>query len=114
MTISGKIEHIMPEQVISEKFKKLEFVITTQDQYPQQILLQFINEKCQLAERMKIGQDATCHINIHGRKHINKEGKENWFNTLVCWRIELGEMPSRSHVTHDADGLPYNDGDLPF
>lgn len=39
-TIQGKITEIKDEQIITPSFKKREFVITTNEQYPQDVLLE--------------------------------------------------------------------------
>ena len=39
MKVTGTIKLINAEQVISEKFRKREFVITTEDNYPQDMMI---------------------------------------------------------------------------
>ncbi len=56
MDISGKIKVIGETQVISEKFKKRELVITTEDKYPQHITLQLVQDKCNILDRFKVGK----------------------------------------------------------
>lgn len=82
MTVTGKVIAIMPEEVISDKFKKREFVIETSDKYPQQILLQLVNDNCGKVSNFNIGENVECHINVRGRK-----SNDRWYNTLECWRI---------------------------
>ena len=43
LKIKGKVKVINPTQVVSEKFKKREFVITTEGEYGQDILFQLTN-----------------------------------------------------------------------
>ncbi len=45
MEVTGNITQIFEEQVISEKFKKREFVITTNEQYPQEIIIQLTQDR---------------------------------------------------------------------
>ena len=44
MEISGKIKVINAEQQISATFKKRELVVSTEEQYPQHILINFIQD----------------------------------------------------------------------
>jgi hypothetical protein len=54
--LTGTLKVANPTQVISEKFSKREFVIETQDQYPQMVMFQFTQDKCNLLDGIEIGQ----------------------------------------------------------
>jgi hypothetical protein len=41
MEVTGKIKVVNPEQQISAAFKKRELVVTTEEQYPQHIMIEF-------------------------------------------------------------------------
>ena len=90
MEITGKIKVLNETQNIgSSGFRKREVVITTEDQYPQHILLEFIQDKCDLLNNYAIGQDVKISINLRGREWINQEGVAKYFNSLQGWKIEL-------------------------
>src|SRR5210317_1359720 len=88
MNLEGKIKVIMDENVFSEKFKKREFVIVTRDEYPQDILVEVVNDKCAILDQFNIGDDVNLSINIRGREWINPEGVAKYFNSIQAWRIE--------------------------
>ena len=62
MEVLGRIKHIYgTKEYGSNGFRKRELVITTEEQYPQHILLEFVQDKCDLLnsfsenDRVKIG-----------------------------------------------------------
>ncbi len=48
MEVTGKIKVVNPEQQVSASFKKRELVVTTEEQYPQHIMIEFTQDKCDL------------------------------------------------------------------
>jgi len=87
----GKIIDIFQTQQISDKFKKREFVIETDEQYPQLIKMEFVQDNCSKLDSFAIGQDVEVYFNLRGRKWTNKDGDDKYFNTLNVWRmVETG------------------------
>ena len=86
-TIQGKITEIKDEQIITPSFKKREFVVTTNEQYPQDVLLEFTQDKCYELNKANIGQEVKVEFNLRGRKWVNPDGESKYFNTLQAWRI---------------------------
>jgi hypothetical protein len=98
MQLTGKIKVIKPTQEVSGSFKKRELVLTTDGQYPDDILIEFQQDKCSILDKYKSGQAITISINIKGREWINPQGEAKYFNTIVGWRIEnsVNETPVNS------------------
>lgn len=89
MEILGKIKKIDDTKSFgSNGFRKREMVITTDEQYPQMILIEFIQDKCELLDNYSAGDDVKVSINIRGREWINPEGEAKYFNAIQGWRIE--------------------------
>ena len=88
MEIQGKIKVINLEQQVSASFKKRELVITTEEQYPQSILIEFAQAKCDLLDGYKPNDAVIVHINLRGREWINPQGEAKYFNQIMGWRIE--------------------------
>jgi hypothetical protein len=86
--ILGEIIFKRDEQQITPTFTKREFVVRTNDQYAQEILIELHNDKVDILDLYKEGAWVKCNVNIRGRGHVNREGVKQWFNTLVCWKIE--------------------------
>lgn len=97
MEITGKIKKIDETKTFgSNGFRKREMVVTTNEQYPQMILIEFIQDKCDLLDNYKVNEDVKISINIRGREWINPEGEAKYFNSIQGWRIEKlqSETPS--------------------
>lgn len=88
MEVTGKIKVINPEQQVSASFKKREVVVTTDEQYPQHIMIEFTQDKCDLLNSYKIGDAVKVSINLRGREWVNPQGETRYFNSIQGWRIE--------------------------
>ena len=88
MEILGKVKMIGAEQQISATFKKRELVITTDEQYPQHILVEFTQDKTTLLDSYTVGEPVKVSINLRGREWVNPQGETKYFNSIQGWRIE--------------------------
>lgn len=84
MKIKGKLVHVGETINVSDKFKKREVWLETQEQYPQTLSLQIASGKCDIFNGHN-GQEIEVEINLKGRLWTNKEGNPNVFNTLEVW-----------------------------
>lgn len=99
MEVTGKIKLINEEQTFgSSGFRKRELVVTTSEQYPQMILIEFVQDKCDLLNSYQVGQDVKVSINLRGREWINPEGVAKYFNAIQGWRIEAAQAEGASEV----------------
>ena len=90
MEIQGRIKVIFaPETVGQNGFQKRDLVITTEEQYPNDILIQFTQQRCDLLNNLKVGQNVRVHFNLRGREWTNQQGEVKYFNTIEGWKIEL-------------------------
>ncbi|MEM1002294.1 MAG: DUF3127 domain-containing protein [Bacteroidota bacterium] len=90
MDIKGRIIEISDTQQISNTFKKREFVIeyTDNPQYPEFIKFELIQDKCDLLNNYKVGDELDVHFNLKGRKWTDPKGEVKYFNSLQAWRLE--------------------------
>ncbi len=72
----------------SNGFRKREMVITTEEQYPQHIMVEFVQDKTDLLNDFQAGQTVKISINLRGREWVNPEGETKYFNSIQGWRIE--------------------------
>lgn len=86
--LSVKIYKISETLKVSDSFSKREFIVETDSEYKQYLLLQVVKEKCAVLNDYKIGDVVKVSLNINGRLWTNPQGEEKCFNTLDCWRIE--------------------------
>ena len=109
MEVQGSIKVIGEVQDISATFKKRELVVSTDEQYPQTLSIEFIQDKTDLLNKFEIGQNVKVGINLRGREWENPQTKEiKYFNSIQGWRIELLEN------SNSDDDLPPLDNLSPF
>lgn len=85
MEVIGILKVKNDTQVVSAKFKKREFVLTTEHgtNYPQQVTFVLTQDKVDILDNFEIGDELTVYFNLRGREHNGK-----YFNTLEAWRIK--------------------------
>tara|TARA_B100000401_G_scaffold403056_1_gene316385 strand:- start:420 stop:797 length:378 start_codon:yes stop_codon:yes gene_type:complete len=106
MEIQGSIKVIGEVQEISPTFKKRELVVSTNEQYPQTLSIEFIQDKTDLLNSFKTGQSVKVNINLRGREWENPQTKEiKYFNSIQGWRIELTENANLSEDLPPLDNL---------
>lgn len=90
MEIQGRIKQIFPSQTMGQNgFEKRDLVIVTEETYPQTIIIQFTQQRCDLLESLQVGQNVKVYINIKGREWTNPQGEIKYFNTIEGWKIEV-------------------------
>ncbi len=84
--LTGKVKIVMDAKTISDKFTVREFVVTVEDgNYPQDIALQFVNDKVSLLDPLQVGQEVTVSFDIRGREYNGR-----YFNNLNAWKLQTG------------------------
>ena len=86
MEVSGKVK-VVQEVVEKGTFKSRNIVVTSDEQYPQDISVQFVQDKCDLLNNIEVGSNVTIGINLRGREWTNPQGETVYFNTIQGWRI---------------------------
>ncbi|WP_196895270.1 DUF3127 domain-containing protein [Aureivirga marina] len=121
MEVTGKIKIINETQTFGANgFRKRELVLTTDEQYPQMLLIEFIQDKCDALNNFQVGQDVKIYINLKGREWINPEGHAKYFNSIQGWKIEtLAQETSAPQSLSGFEPAPSDFGsnepdDLPF
>ena len=90
MEIQGRIKTIFATETVGQNgFQKRDLVITTDGQYPQDIIIQFVQGNCAVLDRFQVGQMVKIHFNLQGREWTSPQGEVKYFNTVVGWKIEL-------------------------
>ena len=122
--IKGVLKVVNETAVISEKFKKREFVLTDDSsQYPQDIALQLTQDNCDKLNSVSIGDRLLVKFNLRGRAWNDpKTGNDRYFNSLDAWFIQKESANTSSGVKgniennfmEDAIRTMTPDSDLPF
>jgi hypothetical protein len=124
MDITGKIKLINEtKEYGSNGFRKRELVVTTEEQYPQDLLVEFIQDKCDILNSYNIGDSVKVDINLRGREWQSPQGEIKYFNSIQGWRIEKLSLESNPNIPpvppaeafEPADDVNDNEpDDLPF
>lgn len=109
MNVSGKVKLIGETQTFGERgFRKRELVLTTSEEYPQMLMIEFVQDKVDLLDNYTIGQDVDISINLRGREWIDPEGVAKYFNSIQGWRIVKAEAnPDLPVAEEESDDLPF-------
>ncbi|MFK8281668.1 DUF3127 domain-containing protein [Capnocytophaga cynodegmi] len=93
MDIQGRVKFIGKTEFVGQNgFQKRDLVITTEEQYPQDIIIQFTQGKCSLLDNLNVGQKVNVHFNLRGREWISPQGEIKYFNTVEGWKIETVQV----------------------
>ncbi|MDB4225753.1 DUF3127 domain-containing protein [Algibacter sp.] len=92
MEVQGRIKMVGETQTFgSNGFRKREVVVTTEEQYPQHIMVEFVQDKTDLLNSYQVGQQVKISINLRGREWVNPQGETKYFNSIQGWRIEASQ-----------------------
>lgn len=112
MEISGEIKKLNETQVIGNNgFQKRELVLCTGEEYPQMLLIEFVQDKCGLLDIYNIGDMVNISINLRGKEWVDSQGQTKYFNTFQGWKIAL---KNASNTPPPLPSFSNEDEDLPF
>lgn len=102
--VTGRIKMIDETKAFgSNGFRKREMVVTTDTQYPQHIMIEFTQDKCDLLNNYNVGDAVKVSYNLNGREWVNPQGETKYFNSIQGWRIEKENNTSPPHNTGVGD-----------
>lgn len=99
MEVQGRIKLIGETQTFGNNgFRKREVVVTTEEQYPQHLMIEFVQDKTELLNNYQVGQQVKVNINLRGREWVNPQGETKYFNSIQGWRIEALQSEASGDV----------------
>ncbi len=110
--LTGKIKLLQEPKTFDSGFTKREMVVVVEDgKYPQEINLEFVQDKVALLDDLQPGQTVTVSFDIRGREYNGR-----YFNNLQGWKIvteadNAVQTPAPSFEAPPADSY---DDDIPF
>lgn len=127
--LTGKVYEIFPTEQKSERFKKREFIIEKSESsgdrtFTDYVKFQATNDKCDLLDNVKVGEQVKVTFNIKGNRWEGRDGQVSYFTNLDAWRVEAAgagqdqggssysSEPSTTQIPPESDD-DYVD-DLPF
>ena len=114
--LTGKVKLIQAAQTFDSGFTKREMVvIVAEGKYPQEINLEFVQDKISLLDNLQIGQEVTVTFDIRGREYNGR-----YFNNLQGWKIATAgdtiafTPPGRSSTPPESSPPDFDENDIPF
>ncbi len=81
--MEGTVKVIEETQTFASGFSKREFVITTEDKYPQDVKFECTKEKIEMVDRLKVNDRVKVSFNIRGNEY-----KGRYYVNLQAWKVE--------------------------
>ena len=114
--LTGKIKLIQEARTFDSGFTKREMVVIVEDgKFPQEISLEFVQDKVALLDNLAVGQEVTVSFDIRGREYNGR-----YFNNLQGWKVSAviagHNFPTEGPATGNTNFTPpdYDDSDIPF
>lgn len=121
--LNGQIKLISDQQTFPSGFTKREFVVTTDENYPQDVKIECIKDRCSLLDGMAVGDKVSVNFNIRGNEY-----KDRYYVNLQAWRMSkqdadtapaegaapAGSMADAADLVDDVDDIPEGDDNVPF
>jgi hypothetical protein len=106
--VTGKIIVLNDAELVgaAQTFKKRLVVVETDEQYPQKIGIDFVQDKTAVLDKYKVGDTVKVLTNIRGQEYKGK-----YYVSLNGWRIEKleseAEAPEAPRAEVESDGLQF-------
>nr|WP_259292767.1 DUF3127 domain-containing protein [Candidatus Karelsulcia muelleri] len=104
LEIKGLVKTIFEVKHFKNVFQKREILLLTEEQYPQKIIIEFIQDKVKILDLVVEGDRIKVFINLKGRKWISSDGTEKYFNSIQGWKIEKLERESEGESESESEG----------
>jgi len=117
LEITGKLIEKYETQVVSDRFKKREFVLELVEEvngspYTNYAKMQLVQNKCDILDRFNVGDTLRVNFNIKGNRY-EKEGRTSYFSNLDAWRLEKADAnanPNMAGGSNNNFNAPNNGG----
>lgn len=115
-TIKGTLEAIFEVQIFASGFQKREFLVKTEETYPQIIKLELTKDKCAILDAFNQGQQVSVDFNLRGSEYNGKH-----YINLTAWRVSANSEDGVANTATEArvNAIPQSiedvgEDDLPF
>ncbi|MDB4348081.1 DUF3127 domain-containing protein [bacterium] len=110
--LTGKIKLIQEPKTFDSGFTKREMVVIVEDgKYPQEINLEFVQDKAALLDALEPEQKITVSFDIRGREYNGR-----YYNNLQGWKVVTGGDETAPPAEEPSFPTPsdFEDDDIPF
>ncbi|SHH95783.1 protein of unknown function [Chryseobacterium oranimense] len=87
MELIAVIKRIYPIQYFKNNFQKREFIVLTEERFPQKLIIEVHNLRTDIVDPFKVGDRVRIGINIIGCEYIDRNNTVKYFNNIVAWKI---------------------------
>jgi hypothetical protein len=100
--ITGIVTKIYDIEAKSATFQTREFVISTEETYPQFVKFQTVQDRCAIIDGHKEGDKIKVYFDLRGREWQGK-----YFTNLNAWKVEkVGTIENTAKANNDDPGFP--------
>ena len=99
--IEGRIKAIFDVQTFASGFTKRDFVVTTEEEYPQDVKLECIKDRCSLLDGMAEGDRVLAAFNLRGNEYNGR-----YFVNLQAWRLAKQDGQNAAQAAANTDDVP--------
>lgn len=111
-SLSGILYRKFQTETKGNDFRTREFVLYIPGQYPEHIKFQLVQNNVELIDNIAENWTVNVTFDVKGRKY-EKDGKEQFFNSLNAWKIVVENMTGAKPVTNDPEDAEVIDFDTP-
>lgn len=105
--VVGKLHQKNDSKQVTASFQKREFVLALDGAYPQYVLFQLVQDKCDLLDPYNEGEEMKVFFDLRGREWTSPQGEVKYFNSLNAWKVEKNAS-SPAPEASAPDSMPGN------
>ncbi len=105
LEITGKLLEKFDTQVVSDRFKKREFVLEISEEVNGNVFtnyakMQLVQNKTEVIDRFEIGDMLRVNFSIKGNRY-ERDGKVSYFSNLDAWRVEKADTSNTQNPAYN-------------
>jgi len=109
LKLEGKIKLINQTQTWDSGFSKREFVITTIEQYPQDVKFEAVKDKATALDFFNVGDNVDVSFNVRGNEFNGK-----YYVSLQAWKISKVDSANNAQTTTSKVTTEESEEEIPF
>lgn len=87
MELLGTIKEIHDVQNFASGFQRRDFVLVTEEKFPQTLLIETSADRIDILDPFKPGDIVRVGINIKGKEWTSPDGSVKYFTSLSAWKV---------------------------